>query len=221
MEIKSTQAVSANYLKMVVYGEAGAGKTRLIPTLPSPFILSAEGGLLSIREHNLPYVEIESMAAMTEAFQWIRGSQEAQGFASICIDSLSEISEICLNEELEQNKDPRKAYGKMADRVLGMLRRFRGLQKHVYFTAKMGQIQDGEAGLVRGPILPGKIMTREIPYLFDMLMAYRVNQTIDGATQRWLQTQPDGVWFAKDRSGALQPAISPDLGAIIQSVLGG
>tara|TARA_R110002012_G_scaffold157836_1_gene319110 strand:+ start:124 stop:291 length:168 start_codon:yes stop_codon:yes gene_type:complete len=48
INLQSTNTVSARNLKLLVYGQAGAGKTSLIPTLPKPVILSAEGGLLSI-----------------------------------------------------------------------------------------------------------------------------------------------------------------------------
>ena len=58
------------------YGQSGAGKTSLIKTLPSPIVLSAEGGLLSIQDANLPYIEIASMDNLREAYQ----RAEAQGF---------------------------------------------------------------------------------------------------------------------------------------------
>ena len=37
-------------VKCVVYGPAGGGKTRLLATAPSPIILSAEKGLLSLKK---------------------------------------------------------------------------------------------------------------------------------------------------------------------------
>jgi hypothetical protein len=46
---------------LLVYGQAGAGKTSLIKTLPHPVVLSAEGGLLSIQDADLPYLEITSI----------------------------------------------------------------------------------------------------------------------------------------------------------------
>ena len=58
INLQSTNSVSNAGIKMLVYGAAGTGKTYLIPTLPSPVILSAEGGLLSISHHNIPFVEI-------------------------------------------------------------------------------------------------------------------------------------------------------------------
>ena len=61
INLKTTGGLSANGVKLLVYGQAGAGKTTLIKTLPKPIVLSAEGGLLSIQDADLPYIEIGSM----------------------------------------------------------------------------------------------------------------------------------------------------------------
>jgi len=44
IKLNSTSAIAATGVKILVYGQAGAGKTTLITTLPNPIILSAEGG---------------------------------------------------------------------------------------------------------------------------------------------------------------------------------
>ena len=61
ISLKRTGGISSNGVKLLVYGQAGAGKTSLIKTLPNPVVLSAEGGLLSIQDADLPYIEITSM----------------------------------------------------------------------------------------------------------------------------------------------------------------
>jgi len=71
ISVKTTGSLSANGVKMLVYGQAGAGKTSLIRTLPDPIILSAEGGLLSIQDADLPYIEISSMQDLEEALVWV------------------------------------------------------------------------------------------------------------------------------------------------------
>jgi len=53
IKLKSTGSLSANGVKMLVYGAAGSGKTTLVKTLPNVIVLSAEGGLLSIQDTNL------------------------------------------------------------------------------------------------------------------------------------------------------------------------
>src|SRR5690625_754708 len=96
IQLKSTSDIASDGMKVLVYGQAGAGKTSLIPTLPSPVVLSAEGGLLSISQHNIPYIEISTLDDLAKAYQWLTGSEEARQFQSVALDSISEVAEVVL-----------------------------------------------------------------------------------------------------------------------------
>jgi phage nucleotide-binding protein len=220
--VKKTSAVLADRVKMVVYGAPGVGKTTLIATLPSPIILSAEAGLLSIAGADLPYIEIADIGSLEEAHAWLMGSKEAQQFESVALDSISEIAEICLADEMTKTKDGRKAYGEMGIKMNTMLRKFRDLPVHVYMSAKMERVQDESGRMLYGPMMPGGKLANQLPYLFDEIFAYRITTAADGTVTRWLQTQPDESWTAKDRSrGALDVGEWPNLGDIIEKIKGG
>ena len=92
INLKRSGTLAAHGVKLLVYGQAGAGKTSLIPTLPDPIVLSAEGGLLSIAGADVPYVEISDMATLREAWSWLSESAEAKAFQSVALDSISEIA---------------------------------------------------------------------------------------------------------------------------------
>jgi hypothetical protein len=104
IQLKRTDGLSANGVKMLVYGASGAGKTTSIATLPAPIILSAEGGLLSLAGADIPFIEISSMTDLMEAYTWLTTSSEASGFESVALDSISEIAEVCLNAEKKGDK---------------------------------------------------------------------------------------------------------------------
>jgi phage nucleotide-binding protein len=213
--------LSANGVKMLVYGNAGAGKTSLIPTLPNPVVLSAEGGLLSIQGADVPFIEINSMATLMEAYTWLTESDEAKQFESVALDSISEIGEVVLAEELKKNKDGRAAYGELNTVMASMIRAFRDLpNKHVYFTAKCDKSQDETGRMLYAPSMPGKSLSMQIPYFFDLLLALRVEKDAEGVAQRALMCDSDGIWQAKDRSGKLGAWEAPDLGAIIAKIGG-
>lgn len=143
INLKTTGGLSANGVKVLVYGQAGAGKTSLITTLPNPIVLSAEGGLLSIQDANLPYLEIGNMETLKEAYEWLLGSSEAKSFESVALDSISEIAEVVLNYEKKIAKDPRQAYGSMQEQMADIIRAFRDLpNRHVLMTAKLEKTQD-------------------------------------------------------------------------------
>lgn len=220
--VRSTGSLSANGVKLLVYGQAGAGKTSLVPSLPDPIVLSAEGGLLSIQDADLPYIEITSMTDLREAWEWLSSSDEAKQYQSVALDSISEIAEVVLSGEKKATKDPRAAYGAMQEQMADIIRAFRDLPgRHVYMSAKLEKTQDEMGRVLYAPSMPGNKTGQALPYFFDEVLALRVEKDADGATQRALMCDSDGLWLAKDRSGKLDAWEAPDLGAIITKISGG
>jgi phage nucleotide-binding protein len=221
INVKSTGSLAANGVKVLVYGQAGAGKTSLIKSLPSPIVLSAEGGLLSIQDADLPFIEIASMDDLREAYEWLTSSDDAKAYQSVALDSISEIAEVCLNHEKKVNKDPRAAYGAMQEQMADIIRAFRDLPgRHVYMSAKLEKTQDEMGRVLYAPSMPGNKTGQALPYFFDEVLALRVEKDGEGATQRALMCDSDGLWLAKDRSGKLDAWETPDLTAIIAKIGG-
>ena len=218
--LKRTSAVEQHFVKGMVFGTSGVGKTTLLPSLPNPVVLSAEAGLLSIRGADLPYIQISSMEDLADAFLWCRDSDEAKKFDAIGIDSLSEVAEVVLSSEKKKASDPRQAYGATQDKIADLVRAFLDLPcHHVWMIAKVERTQDESGRLLYNPMMPGNKLAQMVPYWFDFLLPRRAEQTETGIV-RMLQTGTDGVWNAKDRSGRLDMWEPADLGAIIKKVQG-
>jgi phage nucleotide-binding protein len=221
INLRSTAGLAADGVKLLVYAQAGAGKTSLIPTLPNPVVLSAEGGLLSIVDADLPFVEVSSYDTLMEAYRWLIESDEAKQFESIALDSISEIAEVVLNHEKKIAKDPRQAYGAMQEQMYDIIRAFRDIPgKHIYFTAKCEKTADESGRILYAPSMPGNKTGQALPYFFDEVLALRVEKDAEGVAQRALMCDSDGIWQAKDRSGKLDTWEAPDLGAIIAKIGG-
>jgi len=219
INIRSTADIHANGVKLLCYGMAGSGKTSLIPTLPNPVVLSAEGGLLSIAGANLPFIEVSDYKTLMEAYDWLTSSEEAAQFESVAIDSISEIAEVVLNHEKKIAKDPRQAYGAMQEQMADIIRAFRDISgKHVYMTAKCEKTADETGKILYSPSMPGNKTGQALPYFFDEVLALRVEKDSEGVSQRALMCDSDGLWLAKDRSGRLAQWEAPDLGAIIAKI---
>ena len=222
IKLKQTKDLHLSGVKICVYGQAGAGKTSLIPTLPNPVIFSVEGGLLSIRgADSIPYVEITSLKEMKDALEWAKSSAEAKSFESIAVDSISEFADVVLAECFKNNADGRAAYGDMIKETSAIIRDFLKINgKHVFMTAKIDKTKDEMGRILYAPLMPGESMSKNLPYIFDELYAMRVEKAQDGSVWRGLLCQPDGLWHAKSRIGSLDAWEAPDLGAIIQKIGG-
>lgn len=211
-----------HYVKFTVYGNAGVGKTVLCSTAPRPLIISAEAGLLSLAGKDIPVIEISTLGELHEAYKFVK--EHGAPFDTICLDSISDIAEQVLDAKMADlakaaadkggSMDPRQGYGKMALEMMQLTRGFRNLNKHIVFTAKQGQVQD-EKMLRFGPMLPGQLYTQNFPYLMDIVCCLRVSK--EGT--RYLQTQPDMQYLAKDRSGRLESMEEPNLTKLFKKVI--
>lgn len=219
IQLKNTAQVAVNGLKVLVYGHAGAGKTTLAASMPAPIIISAEGGLLSIKDAGLDYIEVNSMDSLREAFEYVSASGDK--YQSVVLDSISEIGEVVLIHEKSVNKDGRAAYGEMAVQMTSIIRAFRDMAgKHVLMTAKVEKAQDESGRILYSPSMPGAKVGQQLPYFFDEVLALRVEKDAEGVAQRALMCDGDGIWLAKDRSGKLDSWELPDMGAIIAKIGG-
>ena len=219
--INSREASRLNGVKILTYGSSGAGKTRLCATAPNPVIISAESGLLSLRDVDLPVIEVSSITDVHEAYKFLAQSAEGRQFETVCLDSISEIAEVVLAYEKKATKDPRAAYGQLSEQMGELLRAFRDLPgRNVYMSAKLERVKDESTGAVSfGPSMPGQRLAQGLPYLFDEVFALRIEKDPNGQPTRWLQTAGDFQYSAKDRSGALDPFEFPDLSAVINKIV--
>jgi len=216
------RAASAGGVKVLVYGQAGVGKTVLASTAPAPIILSAESGLLSLRRTSIPVILINHITDLNDSLQWLLNSAEARQFQTICLDSLSEVAEVVLNNAKRQVKDPRQAYGELIEKMELLVRAFRDIPgKNVYMSAKLEPIKDELTGIVKyAPSMPGSKLGAKLPYFFDEVFRLGINKTPQGQEFRFLQTQPDLQYEAKDRSGVLASIEEPNLSNIFSKIQG-
>lgn len=237
MRFTTTQEVNAaNGVKILAYGGAGAGKTVMCATAPAPLIISAEGGLLSLNRKNLerlygvntpgityvvPTIEVKTVEDFQQAYAFCAQSAEMKNFATVCLDSLSEIAETVLNNAKRQVKDPRQAYGELIEKMENLIRAFRDLpNRHVYMTAKLEAIKDELTGaMLHGPSMPGTKLGPAVPYFYDEVFYVGVGKTPQGEEFRFLQTQRNLQFVAKDRSGALDIVEPPNISHVINKIL--
>lgn len=233
----TSQAAVANGVKCLIYANSGMGKTLLCATAPAPVVISAESGLLVLNKRNiekvfgvatpgitydLPVIKINTVQDLVDALAWLQTPQAAN-FQTVCIDSISEIGEVVLNNAKRQVKDPRQAYGELIEKMQSVIRAYRDLPgKNVYMACKQELIKDDVTGITSyGPSMPGSKLGPSMPYFFDEVFKLGVNKDQTGASFRYLQTSADLQNMAKDRSGALDVMEPPHLAYVFNKILQG
>ena len=206
--------------KLLIYGASGAGKTTACATAPGKtLIISMEAGLLSIKgAKNVDAIEVKEASDIEEIAAALEKGE--LDYDTVCLDSVTEMSEILLASEKLKSKDPRRAYGEVIEVMTRTMRRFRDLKVHVIFVAKEDKLRDEQTGAFHyQPMMVGAKLPVQIPYFFDEVLALRVieDQDDEGATvkSRWLQTDVGQGYTAKDRSGKLEAFEQADLSNVI------
>ena len=219
------------YLKIMIYGPPGVGKTVLAGTASrskalSPVLFAdAEAGTLSLKD-DIDVVRITDMPTLGKMVKFLRTEKQ---YKTVVIDSLTEVQKIIMKHVIQQavKEDPKhdkeipyqKDWYRNSELVRRIVRSFRDLPMHVIFTALDREVKDDLTGSVQTlPALPGQL-AGEVPGYLD-IVGYLTVQEVDGNIVRRLIVQPTPMIMAKDRSDALGPWIdNPELSSIVKRIV--
>lgn len=190
-------------VKALAYGPPGYGKTPAIITAPRPLLCLCEPGAASLKGSTVPAWEAYTVPKFTEFFRFITESAEAKNFDTVGIDSLSQLAESVVKEEMKREKHGLKAYGNMARFIMDVCEALYFMpQKHLYLVAKQGVIDEG--GVMRKrPFFPGQDLNVRIPHLFDQIL-YVGEAVIPGVgPTAAIHSRNSPTMMARDRYGKL------------------
>lgn len=215
-----------DYINLLVYGEAGAGKTHLAGTAEddprtSPVLFAdIEGGLTTIRHRTGIDVPppIRSMKQLEDLYNDLYNSIDPDTgtmyYKTVVIDSLTELADVDMRVIMKQafNGNPEKVdvdvpspreWGKTRNHMRTIVRAFRDLPCHVIYTCGLGTTSEEGLPTKYHPGFGGKLK-HEIPGFMD-IVGYLKSEvdTVQDEKHRTVQFLGTARVVAKDRTGAL------------------
>ena len=221
LEVKRTGSEDYGFwVKQLVCGEPGSGKTLTGSTWPEPLYINAEGGLMSIADRNLPAIDVKDTSTLVELRQElaqkpnIREKNLGVPVSTVVVDTFDEIARLFQKERMEQTGKDAMAiqdWGWLGEQLRAMVRAYRNLPLNVIFNCHLKTVTDEETGkMFLKPAIAGA-MGDEIAGYVDLavvLTARPHTEVVKGQNVRTIvramQTFPDSrMPWVKDRSGRM------------------
>lgn len=234
LKIERPDVHEISKLNMLIYGEAGVGKTWLagsasrVPSMRNVLYVDAEAGKATLREH--PDVEIVP-AKTWQSYIDIYNALKAGGhsYRTVVLDSLSEILEQCKDRVMvEMKADPEnetrdedipsiREWGKLQVRLLRLIRLYRDLPMNVIFLAHAERVQLKGGKHKWMPLLNGKLQMK-VPQVPDVVL-FMYNQEVDGVQRRLMLTGQTDIAVAKVRGATMPQIIGADETVTMETIL--
>lgn len=231
INVQRTGDQNLQFIKALVCGAPGTGKTLFASTAPDPFIINTDHGLASLRERNVPFAtvpdtkeDIEEQNVSKFIGQILAILQGGEGSMkkhlgvvpkTIVVDTFDMIVGLLVKEYLKANKQTAlkiQDYSWLKERLKALTGGFRNLDMNVVFTCHLKDKSDDDGATSRTvPAVDGSF-AEDIPGWFDLAVVLKnevvtdvANNKMNRTVRKYMQTFPDPpkLDWVKDRFGKL------------------
>ena len=226
--IKNTKDIANDGVKVLLYANSGFGKTTQLGTLEGKtVILSAESGLLVLKNKDIDVIDIASIQTLGEVYVALASGELV--YDNVGIDSLTEIGEMIVSELLEDEyySDPSNAFvlwKEYSKRMMNVCKKFRDLKGVNVVLTSLSEPVDSNGTMKYLPQIPAKKVQTKLVSLFDEVYY----GTMDKDGKRIVHTRSSNIFDAKSRANvadkiALSETVDGEdaevsLGSIINSI---
>lgn len=222
---------SGRYIRWLIHGDPGVGKTPFICELPKTLILDGEGGdsivSAAIAGTTAHRWVMDDWAAMEEAYDFVKHDAAKEGFEWVWLDPLSHFQDNGLDDIMKQlvadpKKGHRKVYapdkgefGQNMNRISQWVRDMKGLPINFGLTSHTFRVEDERTGdVMYMPMVTGKGMATKISGYFGLVTYMDVEEGVAR-----LRTKKSEEFYCRNRYGGLPDVIlKPKATVIVQKI---
>lgn len=231
--LRTGDAEFSQHTKMLLVGQPGAGKSRFAATAPNPLFANAYGGMMSLSDKAVRYVNVTSEVDMQALKMMLAGWDETTEahfggpVETLVVDTLDEFQRILMAERLASQKRTETTpadWGWLGQRMHTIVDALVKLPMNVIFITHLKDVSDGKTGqLFLKPALQGAFGDQVSQYVdFALLVQSRHLATPielsvelgsepavepgDHVDYRFIRSYSDEMYeWVKDFSGGLPP----------------
>lgn len=234
--IRSVDELSP-YMKALVYGRNGSGKTRLGASAPNVLIIDVnEEGTRSAVGTGAQVIECKKFDEVAHVFWYLKAGNH--DYESFSLDTITALQQAAIRKVLgeQENRDPtrepsmpdRRTWGRANQLVTGLLMDFRNLPMHGIFLAQERTVSedDSEEAAFHCPDLPNgsRMVATSITGIIGRMYSREVtvkNRKTKKSESKWVDLMlvgPHEDYDTKDRTGQLgQVVVRPTVPKLIQA----
>ena len=215
------QSVNMQY-KILLYGQAGIGKSSVIPTIDNPLVFLIEDGnaLISLANLDIPFIKINNFQHLLDCVEYFKADTR---FNTFVVDSLSEASLTHVQDLLKGKSNGgnkvhgQQAYGRLLDDFDTLFDKFAQCRQDIVCFAKQMRFISDEGKETFYPMFAGKAIAPIMQHEFDAV----ISMEKDMQGNRFLRTTSNYQYFAKVRSSvALFEQEEAHVGKLLNKIRG-
>ena len=197
-----TPEIFTNKMNILIYGDAGAGKTHLagtaqdVPDMADVHVFNIDGGIMTLANRgDIHATDIHTVDDLEqELFKLVNGDEKYKTTKTVVIDNITELQTLALESLTSLNFSDRKKkdknytmdevyledYGIAGKRIARILRGFRDLPIHVIYVAhRKDKMRKGTNVLESSmPNLTDKLSTAIMGYMDFVWYLYTADETV-------------------------------------------
>ena len=214
------QSEFPSYLRLLLAGDPGVGKTHLSAHFPNPLFLNARCGIATLsRLSGIPFVSMENEESILSLRNLL--AQPVEGFKvdTLVIDSIDEVQRLLLQERLEQEKRTETKlddYGWLLNKFHAIFTGLDQLDLNIVYVSHLKDIQISDSEVCFKPALAGQFADAIHEYV-DASLVMRARSVVpedeseEITVTRWLTSTPsDQYRWSNDKTGRIAPVVAVD-----------